>query len=264
MSGLPPLDIEQVLPRIESFLVTALQAPGIRNGIVGLSGGIDSAVVAALLVQAVGPGRARFAWMPHAVSSDANAADARDMAGLLGVELIEIPITGMTGGYPGFEELDQIRAGNLMARMRMAILYDLSAEHDALVVGTSNRTEILLGYGTLFGDTACAVNPIGDLYKTWIRELAGVLGIPESIRLKAPSADLWGGQTDEDELGLDYATADRILYHLVDRQRPEEEVIGLGFDAVQVRGVRERMERNAYKRRLPEICRLFGAPDAPR
>ncbi|MFC1529417.1 NAD+ synthase [Gemmatimonadota bacterium] len=265
MTGtLPPIETGSVLPRIESFLVDALAQPGLRNGIVGLSGGIDSAVAAALLVRAVGSERARFIYMPHAISSRENAEDARDAAALLGVDLIEVPITGMTGGYPGFDQLDNIRAGNLMARMRMAILYDLSVEHEALVIGTSNRTEILLGYGTLFGDTACAVNPIGDLYKTWLRELAVVLGIPESIRLKAPSADLWVGQTDEDELGVDYATADRILYHLVEEELPADRIAAIGFDADLVNGIRERMERNAYKRRLPEICRLFGEPDVPR
>ncbi len=261
MGTLARIDPDTILPRLDTFLRTALGKPGINNGIVGLSGGIDSAVVAALLVRAVGPERTRFVYMPHAVSSDESARDAREVASMLGVDLIEVPITGMTGGYTGFENLDHLRAGNLMARMRMAILYDLSAEHEALVIGTSNKTEILLGYGTLFGDTACAVNPVGDLYKTWIRGLAVTLGIPESIRSKPPSADLWVGQTDEDELGLDYATADQILHHLVDERLPVEEVIGIGFDDSLVRGVWERVERNAFKSRLPEICRFIGVPD---
>ena len=261
MGTLARIDPDHLLARLDAFLRTALEKAGIRNGIVGLSGGIDSAVVAALLVRAVGPERARFVYMPHAVSSDESAGDASQLASTLGVDLIEVPITGMTDGYAGFGHLDHIRAGNLMARMRMAVLYDLSVEHEALVIGTSNKTEILLGYGTIFGDTACAVNPVGDLYKTWIRELAVHLGTPESIRSKPPSADLWIGQTDEDELGIDYATADRILYHLVDERLPVDEVIEIGFDDSLVRGVWERMERNAYKRRLPEICRLFGAPD---
>jgi len=261
MGTLARINPDTVLHRLDTFLRTALEKPGIHNGIVGLSGGIDSAVVAALLVRAVGPERARFVYMPHAVSNEESARDAREVASMLEVELIEAPITGMTGGYGGFDKLDHLRAGNLMARMRMAVLYDLSAEHEALVIGTSNKTEILLGYGTLFGDTACAVNPVGDLYKTWIRELAVTLGTPESIRSKPPSADLWTGQTDEDELGIDYATADRILYHLVDERLPVEEVIGIGFDEILVRAVWERMERNTYKSRLPEICRLSGASD---
>jgi len=265
MTGaLPSIETGSVVSRIESFLADALARAGLPNGIVGLSGGIDSAVAAALLVRAVGPERTRLVYMPHAVSSRESGEDARSLADHLGVDLIEVPISAMTGGYPGFDLLDNIRAGNLMARMRMAILYDLSVEHEALVIGTSNRTEILLGYGTLFGDTACAVNPIGDLYKTWIRELAVVLDIPESIRLKAPSADLWVGQTDEGELGIDYATADRILHHLVEETLPVDDVAAIGFDAAQVRGVRDRMERNAYKRRLPEICRLPEETDAPR
>ncbi|MFC1545429.1 NAD+ synthase [Gemmatimonadota bacterium] len=261
MGALARIDPDTILPQLDTFLKTSLEKPGLHNGIVGLSGGIDSAVVAALLVRAVGSARSRFVYMPHAISSEESARDAREVASMLDVELIEVPITDMTRGYAGFGNLDHLRAGNLMARMRMAVLYDLSAGHEALVIGTSNKTEILLGYGTLFGDTACAVNPVGDLYKTWIRELAVILGIPELIQTKPPSADLWTGQTDEDELGIDYATADQILYHLVDERLPVDEVIRIGFDDSLVRDVWERMERNAYKSRLPEIFRLFGGSD---
>lgn len=250
------VDPDLVLPIIGAFLRNEVERTGIRNGIVGLSGGLDSSVVAALTVRALGADRTRLVIMPHEVSSEESETDARQLASMLGVEPIVVPITAMTGGYPGFEGKERVRAGNLMARMRMAVLYDLSVEHSALVIGTSNKTELLLGYGTLFGDMASAVNPIGDLYKTQLRQLAVALDIPESIRTKKPSADLWAGQTDEEELGLDYATADEILFRLVDERLSPPEVVEAGYDEGLVSGLWERIRQNEYKRHLPVICKL--------
>lgn len=245
-----------VLPIVEAFLKNEVERTGIRNGILGLSGGLDSSVVATLTVRALGADRTRLVIMPHEVSSESSEIDARQVASILGVEPMIVPITEMTRGYPGFDDLDNVRAGNLMARMRMTVLFDLSAEHSALVIGTSNKTELMLGYGTLFGDMASAVNPIGDLYKTQLRQLAGALDIPDSIRGKAPSADLWAGQTDEEELGVDYGTADEILFHLVDERLSPDEVVEAGYDEGLVNGIWERIRQNEYKRHLPVICKL--------
>jgi len=155
-----------------------------------------------------------------------------------------------------FAGLDRIRSGNLMARMRMIVLYDLSARYGAIVIGTSNKSELLLGYGTLYGDTACAINPIGDLYKTQLRQLAPALGLPESIQTKIPSADLWKDQTDEGELGLEYSVADEILYRLVDEGLSVDEVVGAGYDRGTVEKIWRRVGKNEFKRRVPIICKV--------
>ena len=145
-----------------------------------------------------------------------------------------------------------------MARERMIILYDLSEAWHGLVVGTGNKTEILLGYTTLYGDSACAVNPIGDLYKTQVRQLAAALDIPEPIRTKAPSADLWPDQTDEDEMGFSYEQVDRALYLLFDQGYTIEEAMELGFERAFLERVWRIVQRNQYKRTIPVIAKLSG------
>ena len=250
------VDPELVLPILEEFVRSELGKTDLDNGIIGLSGGLDSSVTASISVRALGPERIRLVIMPHEVSSEASRKDALEVANLLGVEPIVVPITDMTKGYPDYDGLDRIRAGNLMARVRMIVLYDLSAQHDALVIGTSNKSEWLLGYGTLFGDMACAINPIGDLYKTQLRQLAPALGLPESIRRKVPTADLWEGQTDEGELGVEYETADEILCRLVDKGLSVQEVIDAGFDRELVESMWGRVRRSEFKRHLPVICKL--------
>ncbi len=250
------IDPDFVLPILEVFVREEVQKTGMSNGIVGLSGGLDSVIAATIMVRALGPDCTRLVVMPHEVSSETSIEDAHEVAGLLGVEPVVVPITAMTRGYPHYSGLDRVRAGNLMARMRMAVLYDLSVEHEALVIGTSNKTELLLGYGTLFGDTACALNPLGDLYKTQLQQLAPALAVPESIQDKVPSAELWEGQTDEGELGVEYETADAILYHLIDEKLPMEEVVEAGFDRVMVEDLLERVRGNEFKRRMPIICKL--------
>jgi NAD+ synthase len=152
--------------------------------------------------------------------------------------------------------MDQVRRGNIMARARMIILYDHSEAFDGLVVGTGNKTEILLGYTTLFGDSACALNPLGDLYKTQVRQLALAMGIPEAIVQKPPSADLWKGQTDEGELGFTYAEVDQLLYLLVDQRYTPEDCVQAGFAQDFVRTVAQRIRRNHFKRILPPIAKL--------
>ena len=250
------VDPELVLPLTEAFVSQEVERAGIRKGIVGLSGGVDSAVSAAITVRALGTEDTVLVLMPHEVSSPESTEHAREIAALLGVAPIEVPITAMTAGYPHLPDLDRLRAGNLMARMRMAVLYDLSAEHQALVIGTSNKTELLLGYGTLHGDMASAINPVGDLYKTQLRQIAAALGVPDEVLAKPPTADLWKGQTDEDDLGIDYPTADAVLIRLVDRRLPLASVVKEGFDEKLVRRLWDRVRQNEFKRHLPVICKL--------
>ncbi|MFO7768790.1 MAG: NAD+ synthase [bacterium] len=250
------IDPDLVVPILVEFLRNEVHRAGFTRGVLGLSGGVDSAVGFALTVEALGAENVIPIIMPHRISRTRSAEDARGLAARLGCEPEEVEITAMTDAFPDFERLDKIRAGNVMARIRMTVLYDRSALHKALVIGSSNKTELLLGYGTLFGDMASAVNPVGDLYKTQLRQVGEALGVPEEILSKAPSADLWEGQTDEEELGVDYATADAVLIRLVDRRMRPERVIEEGFDEAMVRGLLRRIRVNEYKRHLPIICKL--------
>jgi NAD+ synthase len=250
------IDSAAVLTQLVAFVEKEVGGSGLNAGVVGLSGGLDSSVSASITVRALGPENVVLVIMPHEVSSESSIEDALKVAEWLGVEPLLVPITEMTGGFPGFDDLDRIRAGNIMARMRMIVLYDLSAKHRGLVIGTSNKSEILLGYGTLYGDTACAINPLGDLYKTQLRQLAPALGLPESIRTKVPSADLWQGQTDEEELGVEYSIADEILCRLYDEGLSVDEVVDGGFERDLVESIQVRVESNKFKRQMPTICRL--------
>jgi NAD+ synthase len=195
--------------------------------------------------------------MPYRTSSPDSLEHAQQVIDQLGIPSLTIPITEMV--EPLFERLpdmSQMRRGNAMARARMIVIYDQSEAFRGLVVGTSNKTEILLGYSTLYGDAACALNPLGDLYKTQVRQLSRALGIPAAIVDKPPSADLWLGQTDEGELGFTYEQADQLLYLLVDQRYSPEDCIEAGFAESFVKAVVERMRRNHFKRILPPIAKL--------
>lgn len=253
--------------QIQCELATRLLADFIRDEtgkvgfdrlVVGLSGGLDSSTVTFLAARAMGPGNVAAAIMPYRTSAEENSRHAHEVASIAGVETVEIDITPMVDPY--FEryaaDADLLRRGNKMARERMSILYDLSARNRALVIGTSNKTELLLGYGTLHGDMASAINPIGDLYKTQVRQLARFLGVPEAIVEKRPSADLWVGQTDEEELGFTYADVDRLLFHMVDLRWSPAELVAGGFDAAFVERVETMVRVNQYKRSLPLIAKL--------
>lgn len=261
---LPP---DLVRARCREFLRAELAASGRGGLVVGLSGGIDSAVAAALAVEALGPGRVRGFMLPHATSSAASVADAQAVAACLDLPLERIDITPMADAFlAGVPTDERVRRGNVMARCRMIVLYDRSAAHDALVLGTGNRTEGLLGYTTLYGDNACGLNPLGQLYKTEVRLLAADFGLPEAVRTKAPSADLWAGQTDEDELGVTYAEVDHLLHHLVDEGLGERQLASLGFAPALVARVAARVRDMAFKRRLPPVASMPGRvdPDAGR
>jgi NAD+ synthase len=228
-----------------------------RRAVVGVSGGIDSAVVLALAVKALGPQAVLGAILPYHTGHPSGPRDAQRVLGRFGVRRVRIDISPMVDAYfQNCPSADRIRRGNKMARERMSILYDLSAAERALVLGTSNKTEMLLGYGTLHGDLACALNPLGDLYKTQVRQLARHLGLPEGLLRKAPSADLYPGQTDEAELGFPYALLDRLLYFLVDLRGSEEEAVRAGFSRKMVGRVCEMIRRSQYKRRTPLIPKL--------
>lgn len=253
-----PLRIDTALVRtmLTSFLRDETLRTGLRRVVLGLSGGIDSAVVAALAAEALGPAQVTALYTPYRTSSERSREDAQAVAAAYGIDLEEIPITAQVDSYfQGSPGADRIRLGNKMARERKSIEYDRSWP-DGLVLGTSNKTELLLGYGTQFGDLAAALNPVGDLYKTQLRELATALRIPAAVIEKAPTADLWVGQTDEAELGFSYPVADLILYHLVDRRVPAAELAACGFDAVVIARIRELIRRNHFKRVMPLIAKV--------
>ena len=253
-----PLRIDEALVRrmLVAFLREETAKSGHRRVVLGLSGGIDSAAVAALAVEAMGANNVTALFMPYRSSSPESSEHARLVATTFGVALEEVDITPQVDAYfARAGEVDRVRRGNKMARERKSIEYDRSWP-DGLVLGTSNKTELLLGYGTRYGDMACDLNPVGDLYKSQLRELALLLGVPQVVVSKPPSADLWVGQTDESELGFTYAEADLILYHLVDRRLRPEALAAAGFDEKLVVGIRERMRKSHYKRVMPLIAKV--------
>ncbi len=254
---LPLLDPEQTLPRILAFIRERMAAAGKDRLVVGLSGGLDSATSAYLAVRALGSESLTAFLMPYRSTSPDSTEDALLVASDLGIEHETIEITLMVDAYfELYPQADRKRRGNFMARSRMAILYDQSAARDALVLGTGNRTEALLGYTTLWGDMACAFTPLGGLYKTQVRQLAEYLGVPPRVIAKPPSADLWQGQTDEGEMGLTYEKVDRLLYHMFDLGKGEEELQAEGFDPALTRRVRGMIEATSFKRSMPPCCEL--------
>jgi NAD+ synthase len=195
--------------------------------------------------------------MPSAESNPASVRDAERVAGEFGIKVVIQPIGKVLRAFIESERrLDRVRVGNLAARTRMMYLFDFSQANDALVVGTSNKTELLLGYGTWYGDLACSINPLGDLYKTQVWQLADFLGVPQAIIDKPPSADLWSGQTDEDELGFTYAEADRLLFMMIDRDYSDAALRDAGFSRKFIRAVQDRIIATQFKRSLPTIPKI--------
>ena len=252
---------------IRDFIRGQLEQAGFERAVLGLSGGIDSAVVAYLAAEAIGPEKLLAVLMPYRRSSPASLADARSVVAELGCASDRVEITPMVDGYFGTDTApgaagpegltaNPLRRGNFAARMRMAVLYDRSVTWGGLVVGTSNKTESLIGYTTLFGDSASAFNPIGDLYKSQVRQLAVALGVPDAIVRKAPTADLWPGQTDEEEGGFSYPVLDRLLFWRVDKRRSIEEMTALGFDPAMVERVDRMIAGAEFKRQVPPIAKL--------
>lgn len=258
MESLKPLELNTSLARrlIVDFIRAELARFGFRRGVLGLSGGVDSSLIAFLAAEALGAANVLGLVMPYRTSHPTSRADAELVARQLGLATRLIEITPIVEPYLAQANLDIRRSGNVMARARMIVLYDQAEEFRALVIGTSNKTETLLGYTTIFGDNAAAIQPIADLYKCQVRQLARAVGVPEHIITKVPSADLWAGQTDEEELGFSYNDADAILYRLVDERRHPDAVIAEGFDARVVRRIVELMRRNHFKRVPPIIAKL--------
>jgi NAD+ synthase len=242
---------------LESFIRDELSKAGFSRVVVGLSGGIDSAVACVLAARALGPEKVRAVMMPYKTSSKESLMDARAIVDELGVESEIVDITPIVDGYfLSQPQASTLRQGNGMARARMVVLFDKSMAYRALVLGTSNKTELLLGYGTLYGDMASAINPIGDLYKTDIFQLAAYLKIKDAILKKKPTADLWAGQSDEAELGFTYAEVDELLYELIDQRQLPEKLINKGFKTDFVHKVIQKIQGSQFKRRGPIICKV--------
>jgi NAD+ synthase len=257
-AGALAIDADVVERILVGFLREEVRKVGFERVVVGLSGGVDSALSAALAQRALGPDNVVPVLMPYRTSSPQSEKDARTVAASLGLNLEVVDISPQIDAYftNQFPDADRGRRGNKMARERMATLYDMSSKHDALVVGTSNKTELLLGYGTIHGDMAHALNPLGDLYKTQVWALARHMGLPAEVIEKAPSADLWEGQSDEQELGFQYAVVDVLLYNLVDARCTRAELRSMGFEDAFLDEIGGRLRDSQYKRRPPLIAKL--------
>ncbi len=251
------LNYDLVEPILLAFIRNEIRKFGFSSVVLGLSGGIDSAVVCELAVRALGPAQVLAVMMPYRTSSQGSLDDAQLMVDRLGIRAELMPVSDMVDAFfAGREDASRLRKGNVMARSRMLCLYDVSARDGRLVLGTSNKTELMLGYGTMFGDMASAVNPIGDLYKTQLRGLAVHLGIPAPIIEKRPSADLWEGQNDEDDLGFSYEAVDNLLYLMLEERMDREAILAEGVDPAFYQRVRRIVVRSQYKRMMPVIAKL--------
>ncbi len=251
------IDVNSVKEKLVEFLRKQINDKGFKRAVVGLSGGLDSSVVAYLTTLALGKKNVWVVILPYKNTSSQSFKHVQLVLNNLGVNSVKIDITPMIDEYfKSFPEADNIRRGNKMARERMSILYDLSALYKGLVIGTSNKSELLLGYGTIHGDIACAINPLGDLYKTQVRQLAKGLGIPECIINKPPTAELWEGQEDEKELGFSYIEVDKLFYLMIDKKLSDKELIDSGFKEDFIRIVSAKVKSSQYKRRLPIIAKI--------
>ena len=249
------IDWKNIKLDLIKFLKDEVDKTGLKKVTMGLSGGLDSAVVAILCKEAFGD-NLNCVLMPSQFSSQSSTDHAIEVCEKFNIKYEIISIEPMVSGFIKNMDEDRLRIGNFSARMRMSVLYDVSSREKSIVVGTSNKSEILLGYGTIFGDIACAINPIGQIYKSDEFEFARLLGVPESILNKAPSADLWEGQSDEEELGHSYKEMDDLLKAMIDEKKSKEELINLGFEEEFINKIDYRVKSNAFKGKLPVIANI--------
>ncbi|UCC81405.1 MAG: NAD+ synthase [Candidatus Zixiibacteriota bacterium] len=251
------MDCEKTVTKLTDFIKSELSKTGLSKLVLGVSGGVDSGLVAFLSVMAVGAENLVGVILPYKTSNPQSEKDAASLIAQLRLKKYRVDITPQIDVYfKQFPDADKNRRGNKMARERMSVLYDISALEKAVVVGTSNKTEIFLGYGTIYGDLACAFNPLGDIYKTHVRALARHVGLPESIITKRPSADLFSGQTDEGDFGYGYEDIDKLLFSLVDKGLSPEQCENEGFNPAMVKRVVHLMKSNEFKREAPPVARL--------
>lgn len=251
------IDTEIVTKILTGFIKDCFDKTKSKKAVIGLSGGLDSSIVASLAVRGLGAQNVLGVILPYKLSAKESKADAEAVAHLFGIKIEVIEVTPMVDAFLDyFPDISSERIANVIARQRMIVLYDISAREKGLVLGTSNKSELMLGYGTIFGDLASAVNPVGDLYKTQMRQLAEYLEIPDTIRSKSPTADLIEGQTDESDFGFTYDEADRLLYLWVDKRCSESELEGFGFEIDFIKDVIKRVRRNHFKRVPPLIGKI--------
>lgn len=251
------MNFEDIKKQLIDFLKTEVSKTGLQKVTVGISGGLDSAIVAVLCKEAFGNNFSGV-LMPSQFSSDSSIKDAVKLCEEFNISYEVVEIKPMLEAYIKHMNEDKLRIGNYSARIRMSVLYDISARDESLVIGTSNKSEILLGYGTIFGDIACAINPIGQMYKSDEFEFAKYLGVVPAIIEKKPSADLWEGQNDEDDLGYSYSAMDQVLKQLVDENKSKEELIKDGVEKELIEMCEYRMKSNAFKGKLPIIANIKG------
>lgn len=247
---------EEITQNLKLFLQEEVAKTGFKKVVVGLSGGLDSAVVA-VLAQMVFGENLLAVMMPSHYSSKNSIDDAKKLCDDFSINAVTLSIEPMLRAYEKLHpDMDNLRRGNISSRLRMAMLFDISARENALVLGTTNKSELMLGYGTIFGDLASALNPIGDLYKSEIYKLATHLNVTQDIIDKKPSADLWAGQSDEDDLGYSYAKLDAALLLYVDKKLSYEEILALGIDKEMLEMIIKRIDRNTFKRNMPRIANI--------
>lgn len=246
---------EKIKQNLINFLKEEVLKTGLKRVTLGLSGGLDSAVVA-VLCKEVFDDNLNCVLIPSQYSSKASIDDAVELCEKFNIKYEIVSIEPMLSAYLKNMQENSLRIGNFSARLRMSVLYDISARENSLVVGTSNKSELLLGYGTIFGDLACAINPIGDIYKSDLFEFAKYLGVNENIVKKAPSADFYEGQSDEADLGYSYAKIDSLLKKMIDENRSNDELLAFGFEALFIENIKRRVQVNEFKRRLPIIAKI--------
>ena len=258
MNSQPKIDISSVEAHLLSFIRQAIHSAGLQKAVIGLSGGVDSALVAFLCSKALGSENVLGLMLPYKTSNPNSLLDAQRVVDALEISSEKVDITAIVDSFIEQDpSMNHVRKGNAMARVRMMLLYDRSAREEALVVGTGNKTESLLGYSTVHGDAACAIAPLGNLYKTEVWELATHMGVPHQIVQKAPSADLWQGQTDEGELGFTYREVDALLREMFEGKKDVNALLKAGFDSAFIENVSSRIARNRFKRELPSVPRAM-------